>query len=58
LRSGDSNETLLDWRVFCSVVAVAALLAYGVHVWLGLNFWVCFVLVVAAIKINGMIATI
>ena len=48
---------LINWRIFCSVVAVAALLALGLHAWLRLNFWGCFVLIVAAIRINGLIAT-
>jgi hypothetical protein len=51
-------NSFIDWRIFCSVMAVAALVAFGLHTWFHLNFWLCFVLVVVAIKINGMIATI
>jgi hypothetical protein len=48
----------IDWRIFCCVTAVAALLALGIHALVRLNFWVCFALVVAGIALNGIIATV
>ena len=48
----------IDWRIFCSVMAVASSLAFGLHAWIGLTFWACLGLVVFGIIINGIIATI
>jgi hypothetical protein len=48
----------VHWRIFCSVVAAAALLAFGLHAWLGLNFRAGLGLILGAILVNGILATI
>jgi hypothetical protein len=36
--------------------SVAALVGWALHHWAGLNFWVAFAIVIAAMVINGFIA--
>ena len=46
-----------NWRIYVFVFAIASLLAWLVHALSGLNLWVCGLLVVIGIGINGWIAT-
>jgi hypothetical protein len=51
-------KRFIDWRIFFSVMAVAGLLAFGLHAWSHVNFWACLAIVVVAILLNGVIAMI
>ena len=51
-------KRIIDWRIFSVSLSVAALLALGLHAVSGLNLWICFGLVVVAMLVNGIIATI
>jgi hypothetical protein len=50
-------KRFIDWRIFFTIMAVASLLAFGLHAWIHLNFWVCLGIVVVGILLNGTIAT-
>ena len=50
-------KRIVNFRIFGLAVAIAALLAWGLHAISHLNYLVCFGLVVAGIAINGWIAT-
>jgi hypothetical protein len=49
---------VIDWRIFSGALAVASLVAFCLHVWLGLDFWVCLGLVVVCVGLNGIVAAI
>jgi hypothetical protein len=51
-------KRFIDWRIFIIMMAVASLLAFGLHAWIHLNFWVCLEIVVVGILLNGIIATL
>jgi hypothetical protein len=46
----------VNWRLFFSVLATASLLAFGLHVWPHISFSLLLVLIVASLRINGIIA--
>jgi hypothetical protein len=48
----------IDLRIFCFTIAVASLIAFGLHRWVGLNFWACLGIVLVGIFVNGIVATI
>jgi hypothetical protein len=58
MRLATQMKRLVDWRVFFIVIGVAALLAFGLHAWIHLNFWICLGIVVFGILLNGIVATI
>jgi len=51
-------KRFLHWPSFLIAMAVAALLAYGVNAWFGLNFWIAFGIAVVALLIVGWLAVI
>ena len=51
-------KRFIDWRIFFIMMGAASLLAFGLHAWTHLNFWICLGMVVVAILVNGIIATI
>ena len=51
-------KRFIDWRIFFITMGVASLLAFGLHVWVHLNVWVCLGIVVFGILLNGIIAMI
>ncbi|HXP84683.1 MAG TPA: hypothetical protein VN841_08190 [Bryobacteraceae bacterium] len=48
----------MNWKIFCISMTIASVLAFGLHALSGLNFWICVVIVVFGILLNGYIATI
>ncbi len=51
-------KRFVDWRLFLPTVAVAALVAWAVHQWIGIPFWGVLAIVIAAILVNGLIALV
>lgn len=47
---------LIDWKAFLIGVSIAGLIALLVMKFIGLNFWITFILVAFAMFINGLIA--
>ena len=52
------RRRFIDWRIFFIMIGLASLLAFGLHGWTHLNFGICLGMVVGAILINGIIASI
>jgi hypothetical protein len=48
----------MNWKIFCISITIASALAFGLHALSGLNFWICLVMVVCVMLLNGYIATI
>ena len=53
-----SNKWSFNYTMFVISVSIAAVIAFGIHKFTGLNFWICLGLVVFGILINGLVATI
>ena len=51
-------KKLIEWRVFLPTIAVLAAIAFGASYLLGLSFLPVFVLTVAAVLVNGLLATL
>jgi hypothetical protein len=51
-------KKLVNWRVFLPTIAVFAAIALGASYFLGLSFLPVFVLTVAAVLANGLLATL
>ena len=51
-------KRMIQWQVFSISITIAALLTWGLHAVSGMSFWVSLGVVIAAILINGIIATI
>ena len=51
-------KKLVEWRVFLPTIAVLAAIAFGASYLLGLSFLPVFVLTVAAVLVNGLVATL
>ncbi len=48
----------MNWKIFCASMTVACALALGLHALSGLNFWICLLMVLGGILLNGYIATV
>jgi hypothetical protein len=48
----------IRWRIFLPVVLIIGAIAWGIHYWSRIPFWVCAGLVLAAWLINGRIAMV
>lgn len=51
-------KRFVDWKIFGVTVSVAALLAWALHAWLDVGFWVSLGIVLAAILVNGIVALV
>jgi len=46
----------MNWKIFCLSMTGASALAFGLHALIGLNFWICLVMVVSGMLLNGYLA--
>jgi len=50
-------KTTVHWPSFGCSIAIAAIAGYAARQWVGVNFWVGFLLTAIALLANGWIAT-
>lgn len=48
----------MNWKIFCLSISVVCAVGFILHALSGLSVWVCLVLAIAGMALNGYIATI
>jgi hypothetical protein len=48
----------MNWKIPLIWMTIVSVLAFGLHALSGLNLWICFVMAVCGMLLNGYIATL